>query len=139
MAQRIGWHEYFSEIVKLVAKRSPCTRLHVGCILVKENRVIATGYNGFLPGAAHVSIMYDNHEQATVHAEQNCIADCAKRGVATEGTIAYVTHHPCLNCYKILVASGIKHIYYINDYNNDPLVFKLNRYTSSPVLTEKIE
>ena len=139
MAQRLGWHEYFSEIVKLVAKRSPCTRLNVGCILVKENRVISTGYNGFLPGAFHVSIVYDNHEQATVHAEQNCIADCAKRGVETDGAIAYVTHHPCLNCYKILVASGIKHIYYINDYNNDPLVYKLNRYINPPVLTEKIE
>lgn len=139
MAQRLGWHEYFSEIVKLVAKRSPCTRLNVGCIFVKENRVIATGYNGFLPGAAHVSIVIDNHEQATVHAEQNCIADCAKRGVATDGAIAYVTHHPCLNCYKILVASGIKHIYYINDYRNDPLVYTLNRYINAPVLTEKIE
>ena len=139
MAQRIGWHEYFSEIVKLVAKRSPCTRLNVGCILVKENRVIATGYNGFLPGYLHVSIVIDNHEQSTVHAEQNCIADCAKRGIATEGAVAYITHYPCLHCYKILVASGIKHIYYLNDYKNDPLVFKLNRYTKGPVLAEKIE
>ena len=138
-SSRISWQSYFSELAQLIAKRSPCERLHVGCVLVKENRVIATGYNGFLPGSPHVSIMYDNHEQATVHAEQNAIADCAKRGVATKGAIAYVTHCPCINCYKILVASGIRYIYYLHDYNNDPLIWKLLRYMPSPVHVEKIE
>lgn len=138
-SSRIGWQAYFSELVQLVAKRSPCERLHVGCILVKENRVIATGYNGFLPGSPHVSIVYQNHEQATVHAEQNAIADCAKRGVKTDGAIAYITHCPCLHCYKILVASGIRHIYYLSDYQNDPLIWKLLRYMPVKVLVEKIE
>jgi dCMP deaminase len=123
---RISWNEYFSEFAKLTAKRSPCNRLNVGCILVKDNRVIATGYNGFLPNAPHESIIRDNHEQATVHAEQNCIADCAKRGVNTLNSSAYITHYPCINCYKILVASGIKEIYYINDYKNDNLITIIN-------------
>ena len=124
--ERISWTQYFSELVKLVAKRSPCERLQVGCVLVKDNHIVATGYNGFLPGAPHKSIVTDNHEQATVHAEQNCIADCAKRGVVVEGGSAYITHYPCINCYKILVASGIKNIYYINDYKNNPIVKQIN-------------
>jgi dCMP deaminase len=138
-SKRISWHTYFSELAQLIAKRSPCDRLHVGCVLVKDNRVIATGYNGFLPGSSHVSIVYDNHEQATVHAEQNAIADCAKRGVATEGAIAYVTHCPCINCYKVLVASGIRHIYYLYDYKNDITIWKLIRYMNAKVFVEKIE
>ena len=123
---RVSWTDYFSKITRLVAERSPCTRLQVGCILVKENRIIASGYNGFLPGAPHKSIVIDNHEQATVHAEQNAIADCAKRGVATDGSTAYITHHPCINCYKILVASGICEIYYLQDYRVDPVIGQIN-------------
>ena len=122
---RISWTEYFSEIARLVSKRSPCHRLHVGCVLVKENRIISTGYNGFLPGGTHTSIVSDGHEQATVHAEQNCISDCAKRGVSTEGAQAYITHFPCINCFKVLVAAGVKDIYYLNDYKNSDIVLAL--------------
>lgn len=125
--ERISWNDYFIDLTKLISKRSPCSRLQVGCLLVKENRIIATGYNGFLPNAPHDSIVIDNHEQATVHAEQNCIADCAKRGVNTENAIAYITHYPCINCYKILVASGIKEINYIEDYKNNPVVEQINK------------
>ena len=74
---RLNWDDYFSQIVKLSAARSPCERLKVGCLLVKNNRIISQGYNGFLPNCPHKSIVRDNHEQATVHAEQNAIADCA--------------------------------------------------------------
>ena len=125
--ERISWTEYFSDLAKLVSKRSPCERLQVGCVLVKNNRIIATGYNGFLPNAPHESIVVDNHEQATIHAEQNCIADCAKRGVETSDSIAYVTHYPCINCYKILIASGIKEINYIDDYKNNVIIEEINK------------
>jgi dCMP deaminase len=135
---RISWIEYFSDLAKLVAKRSPCERLQVGCVLIKDNRIIATGYNGFLPNAPHESIVIDNHEQATVHAEQNCIADCAKRGVATKDSIAYITHYPCINCYKILVASGVKEINFINDYNNNETVEKINKNLSESLRLIKI-
>jgi dCMP deaminase len=124
---RISWTEYFSDLCKLVSKRSPCERLQVGCVLVKDDRIIATGYNGFLPNAPHQSIVVDNHEQATIHAEQNCIADCAKRGVETAGSIAYITHYPCINCYKILLASGIKEINYIEDYKNNEIIEQINK------------
>lgn len=125
--ERISWTEYFSDLAKLVSKRSPCERLQVGCVLVKNNRIIATGYNGFLPNAEHKSIVVDNHEQATIHAEQNCIADCSKRGVETSGAIAYITHYPCINCYKILIASGIKEINYIDDYKNNIIIEEINK------------
>lgn len=126
MTHRPSWQEYFKSIVLCTAERSPCSRLHVGCLLVKDNRIIATGYNGFLPGAIHRSIVVDDHEQATVHAEQNCISDCAKRGICTEGCTAYITHYCCLNCFKLLSASGIKEIYYLEDYKNNPLIQTLN-------------
>ena len=103
-------------------KRSPCERLQVGCVLVKNNRIVSQGYNGFLPSAPHKSIIRNNHEQATVHAEQNAIADCAKRGVSCNGCTAYITHYPCIICTRIMLASGIKKIKYINDYKNDELV-----------------
>jgi dCMP deaminase len=119
---RISWEDYFKEIVMVTSKRSSCHRLKVGCILVKNNRIISQGYNGFLPGCPHESIVRDDHEQATIHAEQNTITDCAKRGVSCENSTAYITHYPCLNCCKLLLASGINEIKYINEYKNDPIV-----------------
>lgn len=119
---RLSWTDYFKEIVSVVAKRSVCSRLQVGTILVKDNRIIAMGYNGFLAGCEHRSIIRDNHEIATIHSETNAITDCAIRGQSTLDTTVYITHYPCLNCTKLLLSSGIKEIYYINDYNNDPLV-----------------
>jgi len=120
--ERPSWTEYFKQLALITSSRSPCERLKVGCVLVKDNRIISQGYNGFLPGAPHESKVIDNHEQATVHAEQNAITDCAKRGVSSLDCDAYITHYPCVNCMKILCASGIKNIYFINDYKNDPLV-----------------
>ena len=124
-SSKISWDEYFISTALLLSCRSACNRLHVGCVLVKNNRIISGGYNGFLPGAPHESIIVDNHEIATVHAEQNSIADCASRGVSVAGATAYITHYPCINCAKILAASGIKVIKYLNNYKNDPNVLKL--------------
>ena len=122
MENRPTWEKYFCDLTLLTATRSPCHRLHVGCIFVKDNRIVAQGYNGYLPGAEHTQMMRDGHEMGTVHAEQNAIADCAKRGVNTDGSTAYITHYPCIHCARLLLASGIKEIKYINDYKNDELV-----------------
>ena len=127
---RPSWEEYFKIIVQNTATRSPCHRLQVGCLLVSDNRIISQGYNGFLPEAPHESIVENNHEQATVHAEQNSIADCAKRGVSCNGCTAYITHYPCIHCFKIMAASGIKRINYINDYKNDKNVDKLSHLSN---------
>ena len=119
---RLNWNEYFMSLAFLISSRSSCNRLKVGCVLVSDTRVISVGYNGFLPGVPHVSIVRNNHEQATIHAEQNCISDCAKRGISCKDSTAYITHYPCINCAKILIASQIKEIIYYNDYQNDDLV-----------------
>tara|TARA_Y100000591_G_C21828391_1_gene698071 strand:+ start:223 stop:630 length:408 start_codon:yes stop_codon:yes gene_type:complete len=120
--ERPTWDEYFKKIVLATRERSACERLQVGCLLVKDNRIISQGYNGFLPGCPHISKVRNNHEQATVHAEQNALCDCAKRGVSCMDATAYVTHYPCIICCRLLLASGIKEIKYINDYKNDELV-----------------
>lgn len=133
---RPSWSEYFKQIVLVTATRSPCHRLQVGCIIVKDNRIISQGYNGFLPGCPHESIIRDNHEQSTVHAEQNAITDCAKRGVSCKDSDIYITHYPCLNCMKLICASGIKNIYYINDYNNDELVKYFHSISKVDTLTK---
>ena len=120
--QRPTWDEYFKKIVLATRERSACERLQVGCLLVKDNRIVSQGYNGFLPGCPHISKVRNNHEQATVHAEQNALCDCAKRGVSCLDATVYVTHYPCIICCRLLLASGVKEIKYIEDYKNDELV-----------------
>lgn len=125
-AERPSWDEYFMATALLMASRSSCERLNVGCVIVsggeQKNRIVAAGYNGFLPGAPHTSRVRDGHEQATVHAEQNAISDAARRGVSLEGATIYITHFPCINCAKIVAAAGISCIKYHRDYRNDDLV-----------------
>lgn len=137
---RPTWDEYFMATAHLIASRSPCDRLHVGCVIVtagaQSNRIVAAGYNGFLPGTPHVSRIRDAHEQGTVHAEQNAIADAARRGSSVEGCIAYVTHFPCINCGKVLAAAGIKVVKYHTDYRNDPFVAEILR--EAGVVMEKL-
>jgi dCMP deaminase len=126
---RPSWDEYFMATAFLMSSRSACERLHVGCVMVSggahRNRIIAAGYNGFLPGSPHVSRVREGHEQATVHAEQNAISDAARRGVSLDGATAYITHYPCINCAKIMAAAGIVEVKYHMDYKNDPLVGEL--------------
>ncbi len=128
---RPSWDEYFMAMALLISSRSPCERLHVGCVLVSagehKNRVVAAGYNGFLPGAPHTSRVREGHEQATVHAEQNAITDAARRGVSVNNATAYITHFPCINCTKMLAATGVRAIRYHLDYRNDELVRELLR------------
>ena len=132
--KRLSWDEYFISSALLISSRSSCHRLHVGCLLVKDNRIISAGYNGFLAGLPHESVVVNNHEQNTVHAEQNAISDCAKRGVNTNGATAYITHYPCINCAKILLAAGIKQIKYYHDYKNSELVANILNKANIPAI-----
>lgn len=132
--KRLSWDEYFISSALLIASRSSCHRLHVGCLLVKDNRIISAGYNGFLAGLPHESVVVNNHEQNTVHAEQNAISDCAKRGVNTNEATAYITHYPCINCAKILLAAGIKEIKYYHDYKNSELVTNILNKANIPAI-----
>ena len=128
---RISFEDLFVETTKLVAKRSSCVKAQQAALLIKDNRIISFGYNG--PPAGTLNCLEDGGEDVCgkdsngscflgVHAEQNAITDCASRGVSVKGGIAYITHYPCLNCAKILAASGIKEIKYHTDYKNDQLV-----------------
>lgn len=123
--ERLNWDEYFMSIALLASQRSPCSRLNVGSVIVKNNRLISMGYNGYIPGAPHISRVQDNHEQSIIHSEINAITDCAKRGTSLDGATIYITHYPCPNCFRSIAASNIKTIYYLNNYNNNPIVKEL--------------
>ena len=138
-SERIDWDKYFMSIAILGSIRSSCNRLHVGCVIVKNNRTVSMGYNGFLPGALHNSRIRDNHEQCTIHAEQNAVADAANRGISLEGCVAYITHYPCINCFKILAASGIKKIIYLHDYKNDQIIEELIKDFNNKIIISKID
>jgi dCMP deaminase len=123
--QRIEWDDYFMSIALLASQRSPCKRLQVGSVIVKDDRLISMGYNGYICGAPHISRIKDNHEQSIIHSEINAITDCAKRGTSLSNAKIYVTHYPCINCFRSIAASNIKEIVYLNDYNNDEIVATL--------------
>jgi dCMP deaminase len=137
-SERPSWEQYFILICKLISLRSSCPRLKVGCVLVRDNVIISTGYNGFPAGAPHVGIIRDEHEQMTIHAEINAIANASKRGVSTNHAICYVSHYPCINCAKALISAGIKEIKYIDDYKNDDLVSVICDKTEKKVLIKKV-
>ena len=133
---RLDWDEYFMSIAVLASQRSPCKRLNVGSVIVKNNRLISMGYNGYIPGAPHISRVQDNHEQSIIHSEINAITDCAKRGASLEDAKIYVTHYPCINCFRSIAACGIKEIIFLNDYNNNPIVQELAN--DSSILIKKL-
>lgn len=115
---RQNWAEYFLEIAQTVAKRSTCEKANVGAVIVSENKtILSTGYNGSLSGELHCisygcELDIDNKCIRTIHAEQNAIAHAAKNGVKLEGARVYVTREPCIRCFKLMVQSGIKEIYF---------------------------
>ena len=132
--KRLDWDEYFMSIAVLASCRSPCERLNVGSVIVKNNRIISMGYNGYIPGAPHISRVLDGHEQSIIHGEINAITDCAKRGVSLEGSKIYITHFPCPNCFRSIAACGIKEVFYLKDYNNSTIVQELAKDSNISIL-----
>jgi len=127
--ERITWDQFFMAQSHLLALRSTCTRLAVGATIVREKRIIAGGYNGSISGDEHCieqgCYVIDNHCVRTVHAETNALLQCAKYGTSTNGADLYVTHFPCLQCTKSIIQSGIKNVYYANNYKNNPYALEL--------------
>ena len=123
--ERLNWDEYFMSIALLASKRSPCSRLNVGSVIVINNRIISMGYNGYIPGAPHISRIENNHEQSIIHSEINAISDCAKRGTSLKDSKIYITHYPCINCFRSIAACEIKEIIYLHDYNNNKIIQEL--------------
>ncbi len=119
--KRPEWDEYFLKMAMLVSERATCPRMHVGCVLVRDKQILATGYNGSLPGQPHCydvgCMIEDGHCIRTIHAEMNAIIQCALHGVTTEGATAYVTNMPCTNCTKALIGAGIKEVVVFSDYH----------------------
>lgn len=118
--QRPSWDDYFLQIAFTVAQRSTCDRAHVGCALVRDRRILTTGYNGAPAGLPHCDdvghLLVDGHCVRTLHAEQNALIQAALHGVGTEGATAYVTHQPCLTCAKMLINAGIRRVVYAGHY-----------------------
>jgi len=133
---RLSWDEYFMTTAFLISSRSPSKRLHVGSVIVKDNRIISTGYNGYPAGTPHISIVRDNHEQNSIHAEQNAVCDAAKRGVSIINSTIYVTHFPCINCAKVIISSGINIVKYKEEYKHDEIVDEL--FKVSNIIVEKL-
>jgi len=121
MMTRPSWDEYFMKQCDLVATRATCNRKHVGAVVVLDNRILATGYNGSLPGLSHCDdighMMEGSHCVRTVHAEVNAIAQAAKSGVRLDGATLYCNTFPCWNCFKAVVSAGIIGIVYDDEYS----------------------
>ena len=127
---RPSWSEYFMSITKMVAKRSTCLRRHVGAILVKDKRILATGYNGAPARLRHCEEVGclrqdgsipsgERHELCRgLHAEQNAIIQAAYHGISISGATLYCTNMPCAICSKMIINSGIKKIIYEEDYDD---------------------
>jgi dCMP deaminase len=138
---RISWDQYFMAQSHLIALRSTCERLSVGATIVRDKRIIAGGYNGSVAGGTHCidegCYVIDSHCVRTIHAEMNAIIQCAKFGVPVEGAEIYVTHFPCLQCCKGIIQSGIKRVYYSQDYKNHPYAIEL--FSGANVTVEQVE
>ncbi len=119
---RPSWDQYFVEIATQVATRSTCLRRRVGAVIVRDKRILTTGYNGAPKGLAHCEEVGCLREQLGIpsgqrqeicralHAEQNAIIQAALHGVSVEGATIYVTHQPCITCAKMIINAGIRRI-----------------------------
>jgi len=130
--ERINWDNYFFNIVKDISLRSTCLSRKVGAIIVKDKRILATGYNGAVIGSEHCididickrkELKIESGKNAElckgVHAEQNAIIQCAKYGVECNNSTMYVSCSPCSICFKMIVNTGIKTIKFLETYNDD--------------------
>jgi dCMP deaminase len=129
---RPSWDEYFMRIAHEVATRSTCPRLAVGAVVVRDKRILTTGYNGSPSGMPHCNEIgclirvVDGREscQRTLHAEQNALIQAAYHGVSVRGSTIYCTHQPCLLCVKMIMNAGVEGAYYAGGYP-DPLAAEL--------------
>lgn len=127
-AVRPSWERYFMDITTLVAKRSTCRRRAVGAVIVKDKRILTTGYNGAPSGVRHcieVGCLREDLKVASgerhelcrgIHAEQNAIIQAAYHGVSINEAVLFCTNLPCSICAKMIINAGIRKIYYLSGY-----------------------
>lgn len=128
---RPNWDEYFMGIAELISKRSTCLRRGVGAVLVRDRRILATGYNGAPSGMRHCLDIGCLREQLNIpsgerhelcrglHAEQNAIIQAALHGVSVNGSTLYCTNNPCIICSKMIINAGIIHVFVKEHYRDD--------------------
>jgi dCMP deaminase len=121
--ERPSWDDYFMEITFQVARRSTCPRAAVGAVIVRNKRILTTGYNGSPTNLPHCTeagcLMVDGHCVRTLHAEQNAIIQGALHGVNVSDSTIYVTHQPCLVCAKMIINAGIERVVYAGHYPDE--------------------
>ncbi len=141
MSDRRSWDQYFLMITRQVAERSTCTRAKVGAVFVRDKNILATGYNGSPSGLPHCfevgCLVYQSRTPSgeveencfrTIHAEINAIAQAAKNGASIRDADIYITHTPCIHCFKVLINTGIRRILYEKPYKLSTLE-ELRAYT----------
>src|SRR5512137_1389079 len=128
---RPDWGPYFMEIARIVSMRSTCLRRNVGAVIVKDKRILASGYNGAPSGLKHCAEVSCLREKLNIasgerhelcrglHAEQNAIIQAAYHGVSINGAELYCTHLPCSICIKMLINAGIENVFYLEGYPDD--------------------
>lgn len=129
--QRPDWDEYFLNLLPIISQRSTCDRGRASCLIVRDHRIIATGYAGSLPGEPHCDDVghliikrlnsdgtVSEHCNRTQHCEMNAIAQAAKYGISIDGATIYITMEPCDTCTKMIIQCGIKRIVVINKYRS---------------------
>ncbi len=129
--QRPSWDEYFMKLANEVATRTTCLRRAVGAVIVKDRRILATGYNGVPADLAHCSEVGCLRQRLGVpsgqrqeicrglHAEQNAIIQAARYGISIADASIYITTQPCITCAKMLINAGITEIVYQNPYPDE--------------------
>ncbi len=143
--ERPSWDAYFMQIAHLVATRATCPRRSVGAILVRDRRILATGYNGAPSGVAHcpdlgpdrdwpAGCLRAGHCIRALHAEQNALLQAARNGTAIEGAEVYVTCQPCNTCAKMLINAGVRRVVFEGDYPDD---FSLELFRETGMTVER--
>ncbi|MDI9481326.1 MAG: deoxycytidylate deaminase [Syntrophomonadaceae bacterium] len=148
---RPSWNDYFLEVADLVATRSTCLRRQVGAVLVRDKRIISTGYNGAPRKLKHCSEVGclrsekdipsgERYELCRgVHAEQNAIINAAYYGISTQDTVMYCTHQPCIICARIIINAGVEKVVHRGDFQDDIALELMREAGIELVIVEKTD
>ena len=141
-SKRPSWDKYFLQIAELVATRATCPRLHVGAVLVKDRKIISTGYNGAPRKTDQCDevgcYLVNNHCARALHAEENAVIAAAYHGVSTNDATLYVRYFPCDRCAKVIINAGVNRVVYEQDYKNSDQSFTREMFKQAGVKLERI-
>lgn len=140
---RESWTIYFMRQAEAVSTRATCDRKHCGSIIVKNNRIISSGYNGSNPGDPHCDdvghFMVGGNCKRTIHAEQNAIKDAKERLSSLEDCQIFINTFPCWNCFGMILKEGIKEIFYKDEYRTDEMVLEVAKFYGVKIEKVKLD